>query len=255
MMFRPLMWFDQIDPRDPLQLTNGVYAALGRYYFLNNRNVWIWALYPGKQPKNWEIAGSAQRLPEFGGRFQSPVNKGEAGLSYHFRVADTRTLGTTMSEMPEHRIGLDGKWDVGVGLWYEVAWIQKSANTGPLTNQELITIGTDYTFGIGNGLNLMFEQFLYAYDRKPFGFSNAITMSALSLSYPVGMFDNISALVYHDWVNHKVYNFLNWKKQFKMLNLYTMVYWNPSQSLLPQQQGTFNQFSGKGVQVMLVYNH
>ena len=29
-MLRPLMWFDEIDPRDPLQLTNGVYSALGR---------------------------------------------------------------------------------------------------------------------------------------------------------------------------------------------------------------------------------
>ena len=43
-MFRPLMWFDRIDPRDPLQLTDGVYGLLARYYFLNNAN--IWALGP-----------------------------------------------------------------------------------------------------------------------------------------------------------------------------------------------------------------
>jgi hypothetical protein len=30
-MLRPLMWFDHIDPRDPLQLTDGVYGLLGRY--------------------------------------------------------------------------------------------------------------------------------------------------------------------------------------------------------------------------------
>ena len=44
-LIRPLMWFDRIDPRDPLQLTDGVYGLLARYYFLNNANLWIWGLY------------------------------------------------------------------------------------------------------------------------------------------------------------------------------------------------------------------
>ena len=44
-MLRPLMWFDQIDPRDPLRLTDGVWGVLGRYYFLNNFNIWAWILY------------------------------------------------------------------------------------------------------------------------------------------------------------------------------------------------------------------
>ena len=32
-ILRPLMWFDKMDFRDPLMLTDGVYALLGRYYF------------------------------------------------------------------------------------------------------------------------------------------------------------------------------------------------------------------------------
>lgn len=35
-LFRPLMWFDKMDPRDPLQMTDGVWGALYRYYFRNN---------------------------------------------------------------------------------------------------------------------------------------------------------------------------------------------------------------------------
>ena len=54
-LLRPLMWFDRIDPRDPLQLTEGVYGLLGRYYFLNNANVWIWALLGEDETKGWEI--------------------------------------------------------------------------------------------------------------------------------------------------------------------------------------------------------
>ena len=44
-MLRPLMWFDQMDPRDPLHLTDGVWGLLARYYFLNNANIWLWGLY------------------------------------------------------------------------------------------------------------------------------------------------------------------------------------------------------------------
>ena len=45
MLLRPLMWFDRTDARDPLQLTDGVWGLLARRYFLNNANIWLWALY------------------------------------------------------------------------------------------------------------------------------------------------------------------------------------------------------------------
>ncbi|MCJ7582073.1 MAG: hypothetical protein MUP98_16295, partial [Candidatus Aminicenantes bacterium] len=54
-LLRPLMWFDRIDPRDPLQLTNGVYGLLLRYYFLNNTNIWIWGLTGNEDLKGWEF--------------------------------------------------------------------------------------------------------------------------------------------------------------------------------------------------------
>jgi hypothetical protein len=53
-MLRPLMWFDQIDPRDPLQLTDGVWGLLARYYFLNNANLWLWGLYGNNEKRGWE---------------------------------------------------------------------------------------------------------------------------------------------------------------------------------------------------------
>lgn len=121
-MIRPLMWFDKIDPRDPLQLTDGVWGILGRYYFLNNANLWGWVLYGNEDAKTWEIGNTSQRQPEWGGRFQTPVPRGEMGLSFHHRLSDTINLDTLISLndlVPENRIGLDGKWDVGVGLWFE----------------------------------------------------------------------------------------------------------------------------------------
>jgi len=50
-LLRPLMWFDQLDPRDPLQLTDGVWGMLGRYYFPNNANLWLWGLEGNKNLK------------------------------------------------------------------------------------------------------------------------------------------------------------------------------------------------------------
>ncbi len=125
-LLRPLMWFDQIDPRDPLQLTNGVWGLLSRYYFPNNANLWLWALYGNEKPRPWDIGKTNQWIPEAGGRFQYPVPKGEIALSYHYRNADTRDLGPAIpvyEKVPENRIGLDGKIDLAVGLWLEGTWI------------------------------------------------------------------------------------------------------------------------------------
>lgn len=257
-MLRPLMWFDQLDPRDPLQLTDGVWGLLGRYYFLNNANIWLWSLYGNDKPRTWEIGKSSNKVPEIGGRFQTPVPKGEVAISYHFRDADTRELGNSIpsyARVSENRFGIDGKWDLGVGLWFEGSWINKSKNLGMYTNQEILNCGTDYTFGIGNGLNVVFEHLLVSYDEKAFKFSNTVSFSGTSLSYPLGMIDNVSAIIYYDWTNNNSYNFLNWKRQYNKISFYLMAYWNPKNYNLPQQSGSGNLFAGRGIQIMLVYNH
>jgi hypothetical protein len=258
-MLRPLMWFDKVDPRDPLQLTDGVWALLGRYYFLNNANLWIWCLYGNEEPKTWEIAKTNQKYPEMGGRFQTPVPKGEAAISYHFRMADTHGLDTSFtafSEVPENRIGIDGKWDLGIGLWIEGSWINKSRNNGSFTNQEIFNLGTDYTFGIGNGLYMQCEQLLVSYDESPFAFMHPISFTGISMSYPVGMFNSLSAIVYYDWTNDALYNFVNWKRDFNKFTFYLMAFLNPIKYQIPLQGTTSeNLFAGKGIQLMLVFNH
>jgi len=118
------MWFDRIDPRDPLQLTDGVYGILMRDYFLNNANIWIWGLYGNKNTKGWEFLSTKARSVEFGGRFQHPVGNGEMALTYHHRQIDPNQSlpGLDManvSSVPENRFTLDGKWDIGIGFWFE----------------------------------------------------------------------------------------------------------------------------------------
>ncbi|HUW93192.1 MAG TPA: hypothetical protein VMV74_08505 [Bacteroidales bacterium] len=257
-LMRPLMWFDEVDPRDPLHLTDGVWGILGRYYFLNNANIWLWGLYGNKDPRGWDFAGTNTRYPEVGGRIQLPVPKGEAALSYNYRIADTRNQGVTIpqfSEIPENRIGFDIKLDLVVGFWLEGSWVTKNKDLGRLTNHEILNAGVDYTFSIGNGLYVVYEHLLASYDREAFRFQDRTSFSLFTVSYPVGLFDNISGIIYYDWKNRKAYSFVNWQKQFNSLTLYIMGYWNPMNYNVPVQGGDKTLFAGKGIQIMLVLNH
>jgi hypothetical protein len=273
-MLRPLMWFDQMDPRDPLQLTDGVWGVLGRYYFLNNTNIWLWTLVGNKGIRAWEIMETPPHGPEFGGRIQVPVLPGEAAFSYHFR--DTRIshsisilAGMPNGDIgginnllppgmegihPEHRFALDGKWDIGPGVWFESVWIHNAGNFGILSNQTMLNLGTDYTFGLGNGLNMVFEHLIFSFDDNAFAFDNIASFSALSVSYPLNMNHHVSTILYRDWDNRNFYSFVNWRIQLPRFMLYTMAFWNPDNYSLPQQASTSQLFAGKGVQLMLVYN-
>lgn len=260
-MLRPLMWFDQMDARDPLQLTDGVWGILGRYYFLNNANIWLWALYGNTGQRAWELYETAKSHPEFGGRLQVPVLPGELAFSYHFRQSvlpdnlfSVGELAIKKEKYPEHRFALDGKWDIGPGIWFETTWLHKNRNMGIYSNLNMVTVGTDYTFGIGNGLNLVLEHLFFSMTEKPFEFNDYYSFSALSASYPLGLNHHLSAIFYHDWKNGSQYNFVNWRIQLNKINLFCMAFWNPIEYQLPQQGADKRLFSGKGIQLMLLYN-
>jgi hypothetical protein len=257
-LIRPLMWFDEVDPRDPLGLTDGVWGGLFRYYFLNNANLWFWSLYGNKNPRGWDFAGTHRDIPEFGGRFQSPIPEGEAAISFHHRVSDTRGVNPAIPEFDmvrENRIGLDVKVDLVVGAWLEGSWVHNSEDLDIFSNQEIFSAGLDYTFGVGNGIYLIFEQLLASYDEKAFAFENTNTFSLLSLSYPLGLFSNIQGIVYFDWDHTSLYNFINLQRDFSHFSLYLMAYWNPEDYRIPTQEIEQNLYAGKGIQIMFVLNH
>ena len=159
------------------------------------------------------------------------------------------------SRIPEHRLGLDARVDVEVGLWAEGAWVKKMKDLGAYTHQHTINVGMDYTFGVGNGLNMTLEHLLAAYDASAMSFDDPNHFSAVSLAYPVGLLDRVFVLFYRDWNNDHLYGFLNWERQYQALTLNLMAYWNPLQYNLPMQGGAQNFFAGKGIQILLVFNH
>lgn len=252
---RPLMWFDQIDPRDPLKLTDGVWAVLGRYYFLNNANVWLWGILGSEETKGWEVMPSVKNQPEIGGRMQFPYSIGEIGLSYHHRKVADLAYSETAQNVPESRFGIDIRMDWMIGLWMEGSNVSKSEEAGNLTNQTFLNIGGDYTFGIGSGLYFSLEHLIMAYDNDPFVFENPVGFSVATASYPIGLFDNLSAILYYDWRNNNAYNFINYQKQLNTISLHFIGYWNPENYQIPTQTNSSNLFGGKGLQVMFVWNH
>ena len=257
-MLRPLMWFDRIDSRDPLQLTEGVTGLLGRYYLENNANLWLWILYGNENTRGWEFLKTNKTIPEFGARIQIPIPFGEAALSFHRRNAfstDNNIFLPEFSEIHENKIGFDLKFDYLVGAWLEGVWVNKSEDLGVLNNQEMLVAGIDYTFGIGNGLNAVLEHLIFSYDDKPFAFEHTNNFSALSLSYPFGLFDNVSAILYYDWESKNIYNFLNWQRTFDRTSLNIMFYWNPENYNFPVANNSTEIYGGKGIIVLYTFNH
>jgi len=258
-MLRPLMWFDRIDPRDPLQLTDGVWGLLGRYYFLNNANIWVWGLYGNDKRKGLEQYPTKKHGIEFGGRLQVPVVIGEAALSYHHRRADpdavlpdSLALGRTY---PEDRIAFDTKVDLGVGLWLEGTLTRHNFDFSPVDYTTLFNVGVDYTFGIGNGLNIMSEAFFMLAGESPFATTQSVSFAGATLSYPLNIIHNLSGILFYDFTNKNLYRFINWSMTFDRWTFYTMAFWNPDQYQLYNFQQETSLFGGAGFQLMAVFNY
>jgi hypothetical protein len=257
-MFRPLMWFDAMDVRDPLQLTDGVYGVLGRYFMENNGDFWIWGLIGNKNPKGFERDSTSQWKPEIGARIEFPLGRGEIAMSTHHRTKQFHT-GSIIDEFDETRIGLDGKWDVGIGLWFESS--VTSTETQKITSvylpkmQDMWNVGADYTLPIGSGLGVTVEYFRYHAGAKFLVEGTALNVLGAMLTYPLSMLDNLSGMVFYLPDQNKWMNYLSWGLSYDNFSIYAIGYWNPDNvQMVSAQTQSKNMFAGKGIQIMLNYN-
>ena len=263
-LLRPLMWFDSVDPRDPLQMTEGVYAALLRYYVPSNVSFWAWGLYGNERLKGWETDPTVDDQPEFGGRAQLPVARGEIAFTTHHRHADIggalpAPLDRSDARLYEGRYAIDGKWDLGIGLWFEGALTHQPDSDPAARDQRALTVGADYTFGFGNGLYVLAEYFAFDQERNLTGGSEAARLVATSLRYPLGLLDTLSGILYVDAERHDTYRFVSWQRSYDRWQFHVMGFWNPTQlALTPGQVESRTGRSplvGRGFQIMMVFNH
>jgi hypothetical protein len=259
-MFRPLMWFDGMDVRDPLQLTDGVYGVLAKYFFENNANIWAWGLLANENRKGWELFGSEKWKPELGGRVELPLLNGEIALSTHHRkVKAINLLSSQLNNfqlLNESRFGLDGKWDVGPGIWFENSTTITQVNNIQVPRyQDMWNFGMDYTFPLGNGLGMTVE-YLHYHAGENF-LTGGITMQFTGgmFTYPLSVVDNLSLMLFYEPIANQLFNYASWSRNYDNWSIYAIVFVNPENAqMIGFQSGNRNLFAGKGFQVMCSYN-
>ena len=260
-LFRPVKWFDHVDPRDPLELTDGVYGVLGRYYFQNNTNIWLWGLYGNENIKGWETSPTAEKTLEPGGRIQVPFAIGEAALSFHHRKADY-TGSQILSAMSddenviENSYAFDIKLDAVTGMWLEAAVTHRDSDIDFMKYSTMWTIGTDYTFNTGNGLNILCEYFSASGGENVFDDTSSIRSQFIGAQgvYPFSLLDRVSVIYYYDITNNDNYLTLQWQRVYDSWTI------NISGFLNPDAGGSISGSSGitaagNGFQIMTIYNY
>lgn len=188
-MLRILQWFDQLDPRDPLALSPGVWAAMGRYYFENGVNLRLWTMADAPDPQR-DYWGDMDKWPwDAGARMELPISAGTLGLTAHSMDM------LQHSQVTENRLAIDVRLDAVVGLWSEAMFSRTEEPYHEWDNISAMA-GVDYTFGIGNGLYLALEMATSwtgnVGDDMPW---QARTM-ALMGSYTLGLSDGLTAYLY-----------------------------------------------------------
>jgi hypothetical protein len=124
-----------------------------------------------------------------------------------------------------------------------------------LSYQRQTNVGVDYTFDIGNGLGAIAEHFTLCTSKKAFVSGQGVSMTALSLNYPIGLLDDLTGMIYYDWDNKNGYRFISWQRKYDNWSFYLMCFWNPDQYQLFQTSTINNLYAGKGLQILVVFNH
>jgi hypothetical protein len=252
-VLRSLMWFDRIDPRDPLQLTEGVYGLRFTYVTLSNASLWLWGLYGNDEPRGYDLLPSVRDAPELGGRLQYPMPRGSAAFTFHTRQADGSVYG--IEDFTENRFALDGRWDIEIGFWFESVLQQQRAELIPLPWTKFFTVGIDYTLGIGNGLYILLEHMAVVLSSAALGSDEAEHASAYMLNYPIGYLDRLSAIGFYSWDNERYHQYLEWQRTWDLLILSISAFYNTDAESGSEffERTAFG--SGYGGRIMLILNH
>lgn len=252
-LLRSLRWFDRVDPRDPLQITDGIYGLLARYYFLNNANIWLWGLYGNQEIKGMEFLAAGRKSPEWGGRVQYPVPHGETGISFHHREARETLSKGAIHLSPENRFAFDGNWDLGVALWFEAVIIKNEYAQLQNPWQKYVTLGGDYTFDWDNGFHATAEHLIAGRSEKPERWPKRYDFSALMFDYGLNLTDRINLVVFYNYRDKDFYAYSGWQRTWDNWMVNLSAFWNPLQAELFENRQTL--LAGKGLQIMLVFNH
>ncbi len=254
-LLRPLRWFDNLDIRDPLQLTSGVWALVGRYVFLNNVNLRGWLMAGDTSHLAGSVAPAFNRGPEWGGRAQIPWKSGEWALTWHKRRVETVEESTHFL-LDEYRGAIDAKWDWILGWWIE-AMAAYQSQTGLTARQwySAATFGLDYTFAWGEGLRLTGEMMLLKNSVSFWRRGTGNLLGALMADYPLNLLDRARAVVWIERRTGQCSYSIDWERLYDRWRFSTILIRNPHSSDVFHGQSGLFQHTGWAFQFMFSYNY
>jgi hypothetical protein len=159
------------------------------------------------------------------------------------------------SGVPEDRLGLDGKWDIGPGIWLEATLVRQKWSVHSQKYQRTVNLGADYTFSLGNGLHVLAEHLDFAASAGLWEAGTSRRLTALLVDYPLGLLDRLRAIVFRDWTAGDWYRILTWQRTYDRWRIFLIGFWNPDTYRVYASPRGSVAFAGKGVQIMVVFNH
>jgi len=217
MLLRPLMWFDRIDPNDPLQLTDGVYGSCSSTPFPATPTS---GCGPRRQrrPQGLGDRGHEKKRARIRRPRPGPVPAGEAALSYHHRTIDM----TAADRPPAGRTDESARGPLRLrrqmGSWRRP--VDRSRPDPPrlchdsLRFQRSWTVGLDYTFDWGNGLHVLAEHLNAAVAAGAWDSGVSRDFTGLTADYPLGLLDRMSAMIFYSGSTGDWYRLLTWRRTY-----------------------------------------
>jgi hypothetical protein len=218
-----------------------------------NASLWFWGLYGNDETKGYEMLATPDDEMEFGGRMQVPVSSGEAALTFHRRTVSAPSPHA--EDFPEYRYGLDGRWDIEIGLWFEAVFTQQKSEFMPFEWRHMVTLGGDYTLPFGNGLHILFEHTAVDAATRPLEWEEDSHVSGLMIGYPMGLMDRLTAIGFYYWEEEEYSQFLSWQRAWDRFTLEVSAFHYPGggDSVSPWKAGASG--VGSGGQLVLIFNH
>ena len=157
------------------------------------------------------------------------------------------------------RIAFDYRYDGFIGLWLETAGIFSNSKNSTQPNKfTLFTVGSDYTIPIGPGLLVMVESMNIRELSTVTNNAKTHNYTAFMASLPVNMLVQLMFITQVDWESNNVYHFLSSGITFDHFSINLILSSSPArreydiaEEFLPKTTSGF----GKGIQLMLIYNH
>lgn len=158
----------------------------------------------------------------------------------------------------EDRLGLDAKVDAGIGFCFEGTLARETRRMyygveSPFWTRAAV-VGVDYTVGLGAGLGAAAEHLFAGSANEPLGRGTDVQFSAVMVSYPLDLLDNLRGIVFFDWAGHRPYSYVAWQRTLDNWIFSVAAFWYPDRpAVIPGQAASGA--AGKGLQVTVVFNH